>query len=131
MQLFNSRWYDRIASLPPILISAVFHEYVLWAPARFVLPVLLIMFGLFGSKSVCHSRYCMDGSSLIPSGIMYFVKPNPSTHFWNYFLHFGLNIGVSTMVFVYATEFYARKTCLQEETPLNTFFPRFYDCFFA
>lgn len=52
VQLFNSRWYDRIASLPPILISAVFHEYVLWAPARFVLPLLLIMFGLFGSKFV-------------------------------------------------------------------------------
>lgn len=35
------------------------------------------------------------------------------------------------MVFVYATEFYARKACSQEETLLSTFIPRFYDCFLA
>ena len=50
VQLFRRRWYNRIASLPTIIISAVFHEYVLWAPVRFVLPLLLIMFGLFGGK---------------------------------------------------------------------------------
>ena len=59
MQCFRSKWYNRIASLPTILISAVFHEYVLWAPVRFVLPLLLFMFGFFGSKftwKVCALR---------------------------------------------------------------------------
>ena len=59
LQLFHRSWYDRIASLPTILISAAFHEYVLWAPVRFVLPLLLTMFGIFGSEftagSICIS----------------------------------------------------------------------------
>ena len=58
------------------------------------------------------------------------MEPNKSS-FWNYFLHTGLQLGVSVMVFVYATEFYARKTCHQEETLVSTFVPRFFECFFA
>ena len=50
LQLFQSKTYNRIASIPTILISAVFHEYVLWAPVRFVLPVLLCMFSSFGGE---------------------------------------------------------------------------------
>lgn len=64
------------------------------------------------------------------AGVLYFVQPSTSTHLWNYFLHVGLQLGVSMMVFVYATEFYARKTCVQEETLISTFVPRFYNCFF-
>ena len=52
LQLFQSNTYNRIASIPTILISAVFHEYVLWAPVRFVLPVLLLMFSSFGGEQV-------------------------------------------------------------------------------
>ena len=47
-QLFNSNTYNKVAFFPTIVISAMFHEYVLWAPMRFVLPILLVMFGVFG-----------------------------------------------------------------------------------
>ena len=40
LQLFNSKFYNRIASFPTIIISALFHEYVLWAPFRFIDPIL-------------------------------------------------------------------------------------------
>ena len=50
LQLFKSKAYNRIASLPTIMISALFHEYVLWAPLRSVMPVLLIQYGAFGGK---------------------------------------------------------------------------------
>ena len=70
-------------------------------------------------------------SSPSNTGILYFVRPNTKSHFWNYFLHTGLQLGVSVMVFVYATEFYARKTCVMEETLLSTFVPRFYSCFYS
>ena len=48
---------------------------------------------------------------------------------WNYMVHWGLHFGVSVMVFCYAMEFYARLICPEEENIVNTFFPRFYDCF--
>ena len=41
-----------------ILISAVFHEYVLWAPVRFVLSLLLFMFGIFGG--MLSLLFCSD-----------------------------------------------------------------------
>ena len=46
-------------------------------------------------------------------------------------MHTALNMGVSIMVFCYATEFYARKKCIKEENFVNTFIPRFYECFIA
>lgn len=48
---------------------------------------------------------------------------------WNYFLHIGLHMGVSIMVFCYTMELYARKICPLEENILNTFVPRFYSCY--
>lgn len=47
-QFFNHKLYNKIAFFPTIIISAVYHEYVIWAPMRFVLPVLLAQFGVFG-----------------------------------------------------------------------------------
>lgn len=108
--LFNSTIYNKIAFFPTIIISAVFHEYVLWAPMRFVIPVLLVMFGVFGV-------------------ILFILKPSSSSMAWNYMIHWGLHFGVSVMVFCYAMEFYARLICPEEENIVNTFFPRFYECF--
>lgn len=53
VQLFNSRLYNKVAVVPTILISGVYHEYVLWAPMRYVMPVLLVQFGVFGGKHEC------------------------------------------------------------------------------
>eukprot|EP00731_Ephydatia_muelleri_P007979 Em0004g317a len=50
--LFNSKFYNRIASFPTIIISALFHEYVLWAPFRFIDPILLVQHGTFGKTKV-------------------------------------------------------------------------------
>ena len=86
------------------------------------------MFGFFGGNNLAPLGILLILSG---AGVLYFVRPNTSTHFWNYFLHVGLQLGVSVMVFVYATEFYARKTCQREENLINTFIPRFYDCFFT
>eukprot|EP00731_Ephydatia_muelleri_P008072 Em0004g410a len=107
--LFNSKFYNRIASFPTIIISALFHEYVLWAPFRFIAPILLVQYGTFGT-------------------ILYFVKPSPNSKFWNYFIHIGLNIGVAAMVFCYTMELYARHLCPREESFSNTFMPRSLDC---
>jgi len=52
LQLFRSKAYNRVATFPAILISAVIHEYVLWAPVRFVVPVLLLEFSTFGGRSM-------------------------------------------------------------------------------
>lgn len=60
LQLFRSRVYSKIASLNAILISAVYHEYVLWAPLRFVLPVLLLFYSTFGGESVQPEFVCMS-----------------------------------------------------------------------
>lgn len=54
-QLFNSKIYNKVAVIPTILISGVYHEYVLWAPVRFVMPVLLVQFGTFGGKVILSS----------------------------------------------------------------------------
>ena len=50
LQLFRSKAYNRVATIPAMLISALIHEYVLWAPVRFVLPVLLLEYCTFGGK---------------------------------------------------------------------------------
>ena len=47
-QLFDHKVYNKIAFFPTIVISAMYHEYVLWAPMRFVVPILLTQFGVFG-----------------------------------------------------------------------------------
>lgn len=49
-QVFNSKFYNKIAVFPTILLSGIYHEYVLWAPMRYVMPVLLLQFGMFGGK---------------------------------------------------------------------------------
>ena len=69
--------------------------------------------------------------SLSLSVLLYFYRPSSQAKYFNYFLHFGLNFGVSSMVFCYATEFHARKMCVKEENFVNTFVPRFYECFIA
>ena len=61
--------------------------------------------------------------------VLYIVRPSQESKFWNYFLHFGLHFGVSIMVFCYTTEFYARMFCPREETFIDVFIPRFYECF--
>eukprot|EP00731_Ephydatia_muelleri_P007998 Em0004g336a len=53
--LFNSKFYNRIASFPTIIISALFHEYVLWAPFRFIDPILLVQHGTFGITHKTHT----------------------------------------------------------------------------
>lgn len=106
--LFKSRLFSKIAFLPAIIMSAVYHEYVLWAPLRFVMPVLVF-------------QYCTFGI------VFFAIKPSSSS--WNYLVHIGLQIGMSIMVFCYAMEFYARKICPKEENAVNTFVPRFYECF--
>lgn len=59
------------------------------------------------------------------------LNPSADKAGWNYFLHFSLHVGVSTMLFCYTMEFYARKICPMEENLVNTFVPRFYECFVA
>jgi len=63
--------------------------------------------------------------------LLYCYRPSSQGRYFNYFLHFALNFGVSNMVFCYATELYARKMCVREENFVNTFVPRFYECFVA
>lgn len=52
-QFFKSPTYNKLASLPTFAISAIIHEYLLWGPFRFVLPVLLVQFGSFGGRQHC------------------------------------------------------------------------------
>ena len=61
--------------------------------------------------------------------LLFIVRPSPKVKFWNYFLHFGLHFGVSIMIFIYTMEFYARHLCPKENTIVNTFVPRFYECY--
>ena len=132
-QLINKKWYNKIAFLPTILISALFHEYVLWAPLRSIMPLLLLLFGTFGCKSIFIF-------SIIPTceiirfphpAILFIVRPSPTVKFWNYFLHFGLHFGVSIMIFLYTMEFYARHFCPSEGSFIQTFIPRMYDCYYV
>ena len=51
-QLFHSKMYNKVAVFPTILISGLYHEYVLWAPMRFVMPVLVFQFSVFGGKTL-------------------------------------------------------------------------------
>ena len=50
LQLFKNPFFNKIAFLPAIIMSAIYHEYVLWAPLRFVMPVLLFQYCTFGSE---------------------------------------------------------------------------------
>ena len=131
MQLFNSTLYNKLAFFPTILISAVFHEYVLWAPMRFVLPILIVMFGFFGGWLYIYMQCtAIKQCILFTCTVIFFImKPSPQSMGWNYMVHWGLHFGVSVMVFCYAMEFYARLICPKQENFVNTFFPRFYDCF--
>ena len=61
--------------------------------------------------------------------VLFILKPSSTSMSWNYMIHWGLHFGVSVMVFCYAMEFYARLICPKEENFMNTFFPRFYECF--
>lgn len=63
------------------------------------------------------------------TAILFFLNPSPNKMGWNYFLHFSLHAGVSIMMFCYTMEFNARKVCPKEENLVNTFVPRFYECF--
>ena len=58
------------------------------------------------------------------------MRPSPEVKFWNYFLHIGLHFGVSLMIFLYTMEFYARMMCPKEISFVNTFVPRFYECYY-
>lgn len=50
-KFFQNKLFNKIAFLPALVMSAVYHEYVLWAPLRFVMPVLLTQFCTFGGKA--------------------------------------------------------------------------------
>eukprot|EP00731_Ephydatia_muelleri_P007988 Em0004g326a len=63
--LFNSKFYNRIASFPTIIISALFHEYVLWSPFRFIAPILLVQYGTFGTESLKEAGKVDDSSGSI------------------------------------------------------------------
>eukprot|EP00731_Ephydatia_muelleri_P008001 Em0004g339a len=52
--LFNSKFYNRIASFLTIIISALFHEYVLWAPFCFIAPILLVQYGTLWNHGCTH-----------------------------------------------------------------------------
>ena len=203
-----------MAFVPCILMSAIYHEYVLWAPLRFVLPVLLFQYSTFGREShtlththpythtltphthiythtltphtpiytLTHSHtitthththtsshlthpythiftphthpihtytltphtphththpHTHTPSHLTPSHlthtprVVFVFALKPSSHSsWNYLIHVGLQVGVSVMVFCYVMEFNARITCPKEENAVNTFVPRFLDCYF-
>ncbi len=49
-QVIKNPLFSKIAFVPAIVMSAIYHEYVLWAPLRFVLPVLLLQYTTFGRK---------------------------------------------------------------------------------
>ena len=115
--------------VPTILLSGIYHEYVLWAPMRFVMPVLLVQFGVFGGKLWCDTLLPFLPFIMYFAAILAFLNPSSPKAGWNYFLHFGLHFGVSIMVFTYTMEFSARKICPKEENLMNTFIPRFYECF--
>ncbi len=68
---------------------------------------------------------------VIFAAILTLVNPSSGKVGWNYFLHLSLHVGVSIMLFCYTMEFSARKICPKEENFVNTFVPRFYDCFIA
>ncbi len=51
IQKFKNPVFNKMAFVPCILMSAIYHEYVLWAPLRFVLPVLLLQYSTFGRES--------------------------------------------------------------------------------
>ena len=128
LQLFNSKLYNKLAFFPTIIISAVFHEYVLWAPMRFVLPILLLMFGVFGGQLIL--IHFLDNLHCLSLSVMLFIlRPSSTSMLWNYLIHWGLHFGVSVMVFCYAMEFYARLICPKPQNFVNTFLPRFYECF--
>ncbi|XP_064401141.1 sterol O-acyltransferase 2-like [Halichondria panicea] len=107
---FKNPVFNKMAFVPCILMSAIYHEYVLWAPLRFVLPVLLLQYSTFGL-------------------LLFALKPSSHSS-WNYLIHVGLQVGVSLMVFCYVMEFNARITCPKEENAVNTFVPRFLECYF-
>lgn len=52
LQLFKNKLFNKMAFLPALIMSAVYHEYVLWAPLRFVMPVLLTQYCTFGGRLV-------------------------------------------------------------------------------
>ena len=131
-----------MAFVPCILMSAIYHEYVLWAPLRFVLPVLLLQYSTFGRESHTYARPhthtltympapTHTPSHVCPSYVVLLFALKPSSHSsWNYLIHVGLQVGVSLMVFCYVMEFNARITCPKEENAVNTFVPRFLACYF-
>ncbi|KAL5496527.1 hypothetical protein EMCRGX_G012830 [Ephydatia muelleri] len=107
--LFNSKFYNRIASFCPI------------PRVRVVGPLPFHCHNPIGAI-----RHIWNPPS--SPAILYFVKPSPNSKFWNYFIHIGLNIGMAAMVFCYTMELYARHLCPREESFSNTFMPRSLDC---
>ena len=58
MQAFNNSVYRKIAALPPILISSIFHEYIIAVGLKFFFPVLTFQFFCLGGVCAC-VRVCV------------------------------------------------------------------------
>ena len=56
LQAFKSSVYGKIAALPPILISSIFHEYIIAVGLKFFFPVLTFQFFCLGG--VCMRMSC-------------------------------------------------------------------------
>ena len=53
LQAFKSSVYGKIAALPPILISSIFHEYIIAVGLKFFFPVLTFQFFCLGGVCMC------------------------------------------------------------------------------
>jgi sterol O-acyltransferase len=108
----KSRGFKKLPVLLSMIISSLFHEYIIAVALKYLIPFLSIEFVLLG-------------------GIFYFLRPVVfGRRIWNTIFLFALSLGNALMVWLYAIEFYARVYCPKEDTLKNAVIPRIYECFF-
>jgi len=56
VQAVNSKVYSRLAPIPVMMVSSIFHEYVLAVALKYCIPFLTIEFVLLGGMYVCGVR---------------------------------------------------------------------------
>lgn len=122
--LISTSWHLCLLSLclPSIMSMSCGHLFVLCYPFCCYNTLRLVVSPAPSVQSTMHTY----GFAVV----LFAVKPSSHSS-WNYLVHVGLHLGVSIMVFCYVMEFHARSKCPKEENAVNTFVPRFFECFFS